>query len=74
MARDTDTLLGMTGLAVAAAYMGNYQLPHKIAEPFPHKSHRDAVSDSSAESLLATAEKAIRENDQATAAAAITIS
>ncbi len=73
MARDTDTFLGMTGLAVAAAYMGNYHLPHRVAEPFPHKSHRDAVRDTSDKSLLATTEKAIRENDQATAAAAITI-
>ena len=73
MARETDTFLGMTGFAVATAYMANYDLPHSVAEPFPHESHREKITDTSAESLLATAEKAIHRNGQGTAAAAITV-
>lgn len=71
IARVANDRNAIVGLMVAAYHTGGYE--HYKQEPYPHPDHRAAIKATDAKGLLAEAEAAIRDNDQARACAAIAI-
>lgn len=72
MARITTHRNAVVGLMIGALHVAQFNT-YSQQEPLPHDEHREEIRTTDAGKLLAAADEAIRQNEQARAAAAIAI-
>jgi hypothetical protein len=72
MVRVTNHRNSVVGLMLSALHVAQFNV-HSEQEPLPHDKHREEIRTTDAKKLLAAADEAIRQNDQARSAAAIAI-